>query len=416
MKLVSTVTLGLALALGTAATLGTATPALAAKAPKAPAAPTPKLSPEFRKAIVVVEAAAAKKDVVGMEAAIAAAQVVTSAPDEKFYLGARRFDLAKLKDNDRVMMRIALNEMLSSGSSLMGNPGEIAYNVGALAYDAGDFPDAIAKMADADRLGSKEINRFLLAAEANIKLAKPVEGLALIEKAIAASEAAGTKAPESWYGRAASVAYKSKITSEVAKWTALQVRAYPTAENWRSALVIYRDSNKLDGQLQLDLFRLMRVTKSLAGERDFYEYAQLAIERALPGEAKAVIEEGYATKAMDPTKQSVRERLAEANAKIPADKASVAADVKRAGAAPDGKLAVNTAGAELAYGDYAKAIELFRLGQQKGGVDADMANTRLGIALALAGQKVEARSAFAAVAGARKPIADFWLLWLDLNP
>ncbi|OYU73307.1 MAG: hypothetical protein CFE32_21295, partial [Alphaproteobacteria bacterium PA3] len=60
---------------------------------------------------------------------------------------------------------------------------------------------------------------------------------------------------------------------------------------------------------------------------------------------------------------------------------------------------------------------LFRLAQKKGGIDADVVNTRLGIALARAGQKDAARAAFQAVNGAaRKDVAQFWLLWLDQTP
>jgi hypothetical protein len=44
-------------------------------------------------------------------------------------------------------------------------------------------------------------------------------------------------------------------------------------------------------------------------------------------------------------------------------------------------------------------------------------NTRLGIALARAGQKDAARAAFQAVNGAaRKEVAQFWVLWLDQTP
>jgi tetratricopeptide (TPR) repeat protein len=213
------------------------------------------------------------------------------------------------------------------------------------------------------------------------------------------------------------MAYKAKMTGETAKWTREQVRAYPTPENWRSALVIYRDSANLDNQTLIDLFRLMHDTKALAGERDFFEYASLAITGALPGEAKTVIEEGFASGAVSKSSRAVAERLTDANAKIPSDKASVVNDEKRAPSAADGRLAANTGSAYLAYGDYAKAIDLFRLAQKKGGIDADVVNTRLGIALARAGQKDAARAAFQAVNGAaRNEVAQFWLLWLDQTP
>ena len=44
--------------------------------------------------------------------------------------------------------------------------------------------------------------------------------------------------------------------------------------------------------------------------------------------------------------------------------------------------------------------------------DANLANTRLGASLALAGQRAEAETAFRAVTGPRAELAQFWLLWL----
>ena len=51
------------------------------------------------------------------------------------------------------------------------------------------------------------------------------------------------------------------------------------------------------------------------------------------------------------------------------------------------------------YGQYAEAAELYRAALQKGGEDPDLVNIRLGAALALAGQRAEAETAFRAVTG-----------------
>jgi Flp pilus assembly protein TadD len=67
----------------------------------------------------------------------------------------------------------------------------------------------------------------------------------------------------------------------------------------------------------------------------------------------------------------------------------------------------------LSYGEYAKAIVLYRSALMKTGVDADTVNTRLGIALALSGDKQGARAAFQAVKGPRAEIAALWMAFLD---
>ena len=74
--------------------------------------------------------------------------------------------------------------------------------------------------------------------------------------------------------------------------------------------------------------------------------------------------------------------------------------------------ALSAGDAFLSYGEYDKAAALYRAAIQKGSVDANVANTRLGMALGLAGQKAEAETALRAVTGARADLASLWLLWL----
>ena len=412
MKLVSTVSLGLLLALGTA---GSIAPAFAAKKEKAPEPAKLILSKEFRAALGTTQADIKAGKLEDARTKVAATDLVAKSPDEKYVAAAVRLELASAL-KDQKMQAAAVNAMIASGSTPAADLPKFNFYAGEFAYISGDYANSIRLLTEADRLGYRSVDLLLRLAEGNFKINKLSEGLGYIERAIAFETKEGRVAPESWYARAASMAFKAKASVEVSKWTRAQVKAFPSIQNWRSALVTYRDTNKLDGQVQLDLFRLMRETKSLAGERDYYEYAALATERALPGEAKSVIEEGFALGTVSKTSQAVRERLAEATGKIPADRASVTVDEKRAGNAADGKLAANTANAFLAYGDNAKAIEMFRLSLKKGGVDMDTINTRLGIALARSGQKAEARTALAMVKGPRKEVSDFWTLWIDLNP
>ncbi len=416
MKLVSLLSLTTALAVGLAVT--TAIPAAQAKKDKEAAAPksvAPTLSAPFRKAFAELQAAVKAANAANLQAKITGIEPLATLPDEKYYLGVMRFELSKLT-KDRATTRKAVNEMLSSGSKLMNNAPDLAYNAGALAYEAGDYPDAIAKLNEADRLGSKDINRYLLGAEANFKSGQNATGLGILAKAVAQHKAEGKAPPVDWYRRALSVALKGKLNAEATQWSRELVRAYPSPTNWRDALVIYRDGSRLDPLVQLDIFRLMRQTKSLSGERDFYDYAEVANARALPGEAKAIIDEGFASGAVQRSSKAVNEMLALANSKIGADRASVVSDEKRARASADGKLAANTGNAYLAYDDFPKAIEMLNLALSKKGVDADAVNTRLGIAYARAGQNAESRKAFGAVVGTRSEIARFWQLYLDINP
>ena len=386
-------------------------PAVAREKPAAaPAGPV--LSANYRKAAAPVQEAIKAANYPDALAKLAAADAVAASPDEKFINAQFRYQITTAQ-KDTAGQGAAIQAMLDSGAAPAALLPQLNLAAGNAAYQKADYARAAQYLNEAQRLGNNSTDVLLLLAETDFKLNQIPAGLAAVDKAVAASKAAGTKPPEAWYARAASVAYKAKLMAESSRWTRDQVREYPSAQNWRSALVIYRDSGNRDGQLNLDLYRLMRVTKALDGERDYFEYAALASERGLPGETKAVIDEGTAAGKLPPASRAIAELKAGASAKIAADRASLATSERQAGTSANGRIAVNTADAYLGYGDYAKAIALYRTGMTKGGVDADAVNTRLGIALARSGDKEGARVAFTAVNGARREIAQFWLLWLD---
>jgi hypothetical protein len=411
MKTLSFLSLGAALALGAAGTLSVA-PALAAKKEKAPEGPKLELSKEFRAAAGPVEADIKAGKLDGMVARLDALSAQFKAPDEQFILGGRRYELGRATNN-AAELRKGVIAMIDSKSSLASNLAQLNAAAGQYAYNAQDFPDALVRLNEAVRLGNKEPDTFILMAESSFRASKFQEGLVYADRAVAAKKALGQVAPADWYQRALSVAVKSKLPVEIAKWSRERVSAYPTPQNWRDALLIYKDGAKLEGQSALDVMRLIRSAKALAGERDYFEYAALAAERGLPGEAKSVIEEGMASGAIGKTSRPLNELLTAASAKVGGDLSSLAASEKRASTDAAGKIAAGTADAYLGYGQDSKAAPLYKLALQKGQVDNDAVNTRLGIALARQGQSAEARQAFAAVTGARTDIAKYWMLWLD---
>ncbi|MEK6638821.1 MAG: hypothetical protein AABY88_12145 [Pseudomonadota bacterium] len=411
MKTLSFLSLGAALALGVAGTLSVA-PALAAKKEKAPEGPKLELSKEFRAAAGPIEAEikAGKLDGAGAKLDALAAQF--KLPDEQFIIGARRYELGRASNNT-AELRKGVIAMIDSKSTLNTNAAQLNAAAGQYAYNAQDFPDALARLSEAVRLGNKDPDTLILMAESSFRSNKFPEGLGYADRAVAAKKALGQAAPADWYQRALSVAFKAKNPAEIAKWSRERVSAYPTPQNWRDALLVYKDGAKLDGQPALDVMRLIRSAKALAGERDYFEYAALASERGLPGEAKAVIEEGMASGAIGKTSRPLNELLAAASLKVTGDLSSLAASEKRATTDAAGKIAAGTADAYLGYGQDSKAAPLYKLALQKGQVDNDAVNTRLGIALARQGQAAEAKQAFAAVTGPRAEIAKYWLLWLE---
>lgn len=412
MKLVSKTALGLALALGSVSMVAVL-PAHAQKEKKgkeAKAAPGLKLSKEFRAAMAPVDAAYKAGDFAGVLTAADGVEAAATTPDEKYTLNQYRLDAATKLRDAKAQAR-ALDGMLATGLVPAADVGRFQFFAGKFAVDANDYPKAEAALNAAVAAGYSSTDLFLIQSRLYSQLNKFPLSLASLEKAIAAEKAAGKPIPEEWYKYGMSQAYKGKIGAEFAKWTAMHVKAYPTPQNWRSALVNYRDTQNLGGKIEIDLFRLMRATKSLAGEKDHYDYAYVANQQGLPGEAKAAIDLLKASSSV--SNRSINELYTEVSAKISGDKAGLAAEEKRASSAPNGVLAAGTGNAYLGYGEYAKAAALFQTALGKGGVDADEVNTRLGIALAMSGQKDAALKTFASVKGPRTGVAQFWITWLD---
>lgn len=398
-----------------------ATPALAKKKPaEAPKQAPAELSKEFRALVPEIQKLMAAKDFAGAQAKIDAATTIAKLPDERYFLGSFRVGLGQGTNND-TMLRQGVNEMISSGSKQATNLLPLYNAAGKLAYSKGDYADCVAKLKEAERLGLTEADSFIVLQEALSKLNRGAEAMPYAEKALAnwkvsAADPSQTKPPASWYSRPRAIAYNANLPIEVNKWSMRLIRAYPSPKNWYESLDVARRALGADSLAVVDLYRLMHDAKALNGDRDVNEYAELTSGKALFGETKSVVEEAIASGAATKTRQSLNERLTEARNKIAADQSALTNDEKLSKSDAQARRAANTGNALIGYGQNARAIELLKLALTKTAPDTDAINTRLGIALARTGQKAAAAEAFKQVGGARRDLAQFWLLWLELNP
>lgn len=418
MKLVSRIALGVALSLGATSLVATA-PAAAQKKKQEAAEQADKagerkleLSKEEREALRPLSAAVDAKDWAAATAALPAAQAAAQGADARYALGSLQLQVA-LGTNNVQMQAQAIDAMIASGGVPAADLPSFYKNQGALALNLGDNAKAEAAYTKWVELAPNDPNAAIALGAVKRDLKKMQEAVPLFERAITLQQAANQPVPESWYKIAFASAFDNKMGPQAAKFSRQLLAAYPTQTNWRDALLIYRETNRLDDAMNLDLMRLMRATKALNGERDYYELADALSQKGLPGETKAVLDEGAAAGAIDPKKAMFSSLISNAAGRISEDKASLAGLATKAMAASAGKPALDTADAYFGYGDYAKAIPLYRAALQKGSVDANLVNTRLGMALALSGQKAEAETAFRAITGPRADLAAYWLLWLD---
>jgi hypothetical protein len=385
------------------------------KPPKPTAEPAtsgyqPKVSASARKEIGELQTAVNAKDTANIPAKLAAAQAKAKTKDDHYAIGQLQLKAA-IDASDNASMASAIETILASGVVAAADTNALYINLGKLQYNAKAYDKASAAFEAVLKTDPNSLDAMVMLAETRNGQGRTAEGVTLIQKAIATKLAAGQKPEESWYKREVALAYNAKLPNapELARnWVA----AYPSPKNWRDAIRIYQTESGLDDAALIDSMRLARVTGALQGENDYFRFSNTLVSKGFPGESKAVLEQGFAAKSIDRTRATFSQLYALASARSQGDLASLAASATAARSAADARKAMTTAEAYYGYGDYAKSAELFRVALGKPGVDKDLANLRLGMALAGAGDKAGATAALNAAGGAQAEVAKLWLTYL----
>ena len=426
MKTISKLALAAVLATGVSG-MALSVPAMA-KDKKAEAAPGLKLSPDVLKAAQVAQPAILAKDFATAEPALAQVDAAAKTDDDKYIGAALRYDFEqqKLAAAQAANPNAPINETVLAGplDVLIANPstpadmrGRYTSRRGALAFNGKQYPIAIQYFQKAKALGYTNEDLDLQIVKAKMESGDVKSGLADLDAAVTAQTAAGKKAPEDYYRYAISKGNAAKLKPETFGWLQKYAVAYPSAKTWRDVIVTFGLQQNgvvtLDETQKIDLFRLMRQTKSLADQNDYLEYADSVNRRGLPSEAQAVLKEGMAAGKIPATNTMAKTLLADTGTAIRND-GPLSGLEKKAASNADGKLAAGTADAYLGQDNYATAIELYRLALSKGGVNADDVNLHLGIAQAKSGDKAGAAASFGAVKTTpRLETAQLWMAWMN---
>ncbi len=366
------------------------------------------ISRAARKPIIELQKAVNSNDVAKIPAALAAAQAAAQTADDRYVIAQLQLKAA-LAAKDEVASAAALEALLATGQVPEAEATTLHLTLGKHEYKRQQYAKAASWLERVIAARPSETEALVLLAEARNSQGQVGDAVRLLERALEAKRANGQKADESWYKRAVALAYGAKLPGTVdlgRRWVA----AYPTPANWDNALKLYREMTNPDPAGTLDALRLARATGAL-DETDVRNLAVLASDDS-PGEARAVIDEAVAAKRVDAAAPRIKEisaYIAENKAMSRASLPALASEARSAAAA---RLAVRTADAYYGYGDFAQAAELYRTALTKTGVDADLVNLRLGMALARAGDKAGATSALNAVTGPRSELAKFWLVYV----
>lgn len=419
MRFVTPLSLALALALTGGAV---SAPASAAKKEEKPAGRKLNVSPEVLKSLQAAQKASDAQDFAGAKTALTEADGKAASNDDKYQIGAIKLNTGIQSKDDALKME-GLNQMLDSGLTPPEQAGQFNMVAADAALSQKNYDVAIARGQAALAAGYKaeQVNPTIAQAyfgkagtgNASAEPARGFnqQGLAALKAAADATKASGQPVPAQWYQIGVSRAAAARLP-EVTDWAKWAYAANPSGENLRTLIRLFQQANpNITNRENLDVLRLMSAAKGLVVAADFTELAEMASKTGIYGEVKSTIDAGRAKGVLNASQAG--DIYQAAVGRIPGDKSSLGAAEADAGKAANGKVAAATGDAYLGYGDYAKAAAMFELAKQKGGVDADEINTRLGIAKTMGGDNAGAKSAFEAVqGGARKQIADLWLTYL----
>lgn len=345
-----------------------------------------------------------------------AAMAAVSTDLDKLAAGQFAFTLGGMNENMALRQK-GIQMMLDSGQIPEDKQSQYFFYLGNFAYASKDYPTAMSALAKAASMGFEHEALVPLMVQAYQGAGQAEAGLAAARKAIEDRRAAGLSVPQDWIERSNVVAYNAKSADNAVFFSTTLVDEYPTNFNWLASAQIIRALAGLDPQTTLDLFRLMDRAGALDNEPDYVkneykEYIETADPRRLPGEVVRIIDKGANAGALD-LSGWVAEARTNASGRIAADKASLPSEVAGAMAAPAGTRPLGLADAFLNYGNASQAEELYAAAIAKGGIDANAALTRLGIAQYDQGKMAEAKANFGKVTGPRAIVAKLWSVHID---
>jgi len=365
----------------TAILLGTATAgatALALTAPAQALTASPKVGPLLKEAVTMINA----KNYAGAKAKLAEADAAKSTPDDTALI---------------TQIRNAISISSADPNTPGGAKAKFAQD-----YNAGHFKDVI---ADAEYL--KKNNVFdaqsqLIVGQAYYK-DRDFAGCVKYAKSLGSGN-------ETALALQARCAYETG--DEATQRDALEQLVARTgkAEYWTGLLKLGERSRGLGDHNTLDINRLRLITGSMQTKDDYVSLAQFLIQFQCGAEAQAALEKGVAAKLL--TDDRSLRLLANAKATAAANLADRAKKLAAANAAPQGDDLITVGEQMIGEGKAKDAVAMIQNGLKKPLKDAANGQIRLGQAYLAAGQKADAKAAFAKVKTPEKDamVAHLWSL------
>jgi tetratricopeptide (TPR) repeat protein len=231
---------------------------------------------------------------------------------------------------------------------------------------------------------------------------------------VQADEAAGRKPPLAQLQLLGNCQLKLNDDAGYLRTLERLVTHYPAAEYWADLVPRLQRKPGFNDRLLLDSLRLMRHAGALEDADDFVELAQLALKAGQPGEAQAVVDEGFAKGVLGKGSSAASHQKLQATARKQAadDQAQFTASEAQARKAGDGAALVSLGQALVTANQVDKGLALMTDGLAKGVARQPQdARLRLGVALLTHGHRDQALPLLQGLQG-NDGAADLGRLWL----
>ena len=336
-------------------------------------------------------------------------------PYESFVLNRLRVSLAATSGNTVAAMA-ALEAVIESGFLTPAEKYDFILALGNYQYNAKDYAKAIASFTRYQTEGgnSAKVRPYLIRAyyfgneheKAKQALLEDMQANAATRPALEDLQLLANTGAKT----------KDKATYLVALEKLVQY--YPSDEYWSDLLSRTQGKAGFSTHLQLDYFRLERMALKSMPAEDYVDMGEMALQAALPAEAKKIADAGYAAGVLGSGSNAPRHKKMrdQANKGADDDAKNIASGEASAAKSKDGIGLVNLGYAYVTMDQFDKGIDLIQKGIAKGGLTRPQdATLRLGEAYAMAGRKDEAMKTFASVKGSdgSGDLARYWSYYLN---
>lgn len=341
-------------------------------------------------------------------------------PYETYLVAATRAAVLQASGDDAGAVK-ALEAALATG---VLPPGEVVRRLAllaALSYAAKDYAGAVAYAERYYAAGGDAAEPRLLMAQA-LYVRGDFAGAAAACRALrAAADRTGKPVPEAALQMLADSEYRQQHEAAYRAALMALVARYPTKPSWRQLIAAVRREPGFADRLDLDLDRVRAATGTLETPERTMAAAERALAAGLAGEAKALLDQGFAAGVLGQGADAARQRrlLALATRQAEDELKDLPRRAKAADEARDGAPAAALGEAYAGFGKWPEAITALQAALRKGGLGhPEDAKLHLGIAYLCAGQTEAGEATLRGLVGAdgTGALAQLWLLVAKARP